>query len=82
MTQPSESFKRRWSGQLPPLEYDEEFGSIDITCDDCAQVRCAVCGHEPCPFCLDCCDNSECLVAGELPRSLIKNHDCQVLPCE
>ena len=69
----------RWGGKLPPLD---ELG--DIACGVCEEAKCAVCGHEPCPCCVDCCDHPDCLVdAPQLgENALDKTHDCRFTPCE
>ena len=86
---------KNWTSQpafeLHDLDLDRHF-----TCDDCAEVHCAVCGHEPCPCCLDCCDHPDCLVEDKsveyegtpeehtqgLGIALKKTHTCSFTPCE
>lgn len=60
----------------------DEADAFPITCDECALATCAVCGHEPCPFCCDDCDHQDCLKA-EAPGSstLVKTHECIFEAC-
>lgn len=30
-------------------------------CDECMAALCSVCGHPPCPVCVDDCDVGECI---------------------
>ena len=80
-----ESIRRRWGGKAPPVDFAEPF---PMTCDACAEATCAICGHEPCPCCVDCCDHDACLVAlkdtpggGGDPTELVKTHECVFQPC-
>ena len=81
-----ESIRARWGGVLPPMQIDEPF---PITCDACSEAKCAICGHEPCPCCVDCCDHDACLVedraglgGGGDPTELVKTHECRFTPCD
>ena len=49
-------------------------------CDACSEVKCSICGHEPCPVCLDCCDHTDC-IAWDAKGSGIKKHKCDFVPC-
>lgn len=51
------------------------------SCDECASEQCAICGHEPCPECLDDCDHADCLIPGKTPNSLDKTHTCIFQRC-
>lgn len=53
-------------------------------CEICMSELCEVCGHEPCPECLDFCDDQNCLVAGAPPlqEALFQSHDCIFRRCE
>lgn len=39
-------------------EQREEIGA----CAECMAAVCSICGHEPCPVCVDCCDDYNCIV--------------------
>ena len=53
-----------------------------IDCDACSEVLCAVCGHEPCPMCMDDCDHGDCLVpVSDGSKRLNKTHVCRFQPC-
>jgi|GEM_PF-4832741 hypothetical protein len=58
-----------------------EGGDTRITCDDCAETKCAICGHEPCPMCIDDCDHPECIVWEGRGHSSL-THRCKFTPCE
>ena len=69
-----------WTSQ-PLVEDDPDWG-LSITCNDCADACCAICGHEPCPWCLNCCDHPDCLVDTQgLGIALKKTHTCSFTPC-
>jgi hypothetical protein len=61
---------------------DTEDG-VGFTCEACADAKCSICGHEACPACIDCCDDSDCLVpAPELgDNRLKKTHECVFTAC-
>ena len=66
-----------WTTAIDPTD------SFPITCDACAEAKCSVCGHEPCPACVDCCDHTDCLEKTEEgPHgNLKKTHECVFTAC-
>jgi hypothetical protein len=52
-------------------------------CVECMAAKCSICGHEPCPVCLDDCDNGDCLVAAHRRSDrLKKTHACVFARCK
>ena len=53
-------------------------------CEDCMSQACAICGHPPCPMCLDDCDHPDCLEPGKPPleEALFKTHTCVFTHCD
>lgn len=49
-------------------------------CDECMAARCTVCGHAPCPICVDCCDHPECIEWDDEGEGQ-KKHVCQFTRC-
>lgn len=41
---------------------------------------CEICGHPPCPGCVDDCDHRDCMKPGPEPDSLVKTHVCVYPP--
>lgn len=76
---------KHWT-RIPPIDTELTWGEVDdvqIGCDDCAESKCNVCGHEPCPVCLDDCDDGSCLKeSSEGSNKLVKTHECMFTPCE
>lgn len=50
-------------------------------CAECMGARCSVCGHEPCPVCVDDCDNYDCIKWNEETKTGTKRHVCIFARC-
>jgi len=48
-------------------------------CAECMAALCAVCGHEPCPVCVDDCDDAECILWSHGKGT--KKHVCVFARC-
>lgn len=59
-------------------EQREELGG----CETCMTALCDVCGHEPCPVCVDDCDHPDCIEWNEQTGSGTKKHVCIFKRCE
>jgi len=66
--------------QPEPLTEDERNELGD--CGECMAAKCSVCGHEPCPVCLDDCDDGDCLVSVHGSDRLRETHTCIFARCK
>lgn len=51
-------------------------------CEECMSAKCSVCGHEPCPACIDDCDDYNCIEWSETDDSGKKKHACVFVRCQ
>jgi hypothetical protein len=74
--------KERTTKKYFTTAIDYEDDGFGFTCDACAEAKCAVCGHEPCSACRDCCDHFDCLVRVGDSDKLQKTHTCVFTACD
>jgi hypothetical protein len=61
-------------------EKDEQRETL-AGCDDCMAATCRVCGHTPCPACIDDCDHYDCIEWNLETDSGKKKHVCVFARC-
>ncbi len=49
-------------------------------CEECMAALCSVCGHPPCPVCVDDCDDGECINWDDEGNGT-KAHTCVFVRC-
>lgn len=45
-------------------------------CSDCMAAVCTLCGHTPCPVCVDDCDDYDCIQWNQETDTGTKKHVC------
>ena len=48
-------------------------------CNACMAALCSVCGHPPCPVCVDDCDHTDCITWTKTSGK--KTHVCEFVRC-
>jgi len=62
-------------------ELTEEQRETLGSCDACMAATCTVCGHTPCPVCVDDCDHHDCIAWNLETDSGTKKHVCVFARC-